>query len=118
MQGILIDSTLDFGAVSIIEVDDDDRLRSMYAWLECRAVDRVELAEGLDMWLDDEGRIVADPQINPVATALAVAMGVANQNYYGKALLLAHRGPDTVGLSDAVRDDLLDDLSNIRELLG
>lgn len=118
MQGILIDATLDFGAVSTVEVDGSKWWASISDYLGCKAPERVELAEGLDMWVDSEG---GAEEVNPVAAALAAAMGVDGRDYpgKGKALLLAHRGASGVGgLSDAIRDDLLDDLSAIRELLG
>ena len=118
MQGILIDTKPDFDEVTIVELDESRKLDGMYGYLECRMVDCVNLDTNLDMWLDDEALLVAQPQINRVATALAIAMGVATQDYYGKVLLLGRKGSDTVGLSDAVRDELITDLSNIREAIG
>jgi len=118
MQGILINPTLDFDAVSTVEVEEANKLASMRGYLECSLLDCVQLDDELDMWIDDEGLNTDEPQVNRVATALAVAMGVATQRYYGKALLLARKGADTVGLVDRVRDELLTDLSNIREAIG
>jgi len=119
MQGILINPTLDFDAVSTVEVEEANKLASMRGYLECSLLDCVQLDDELDMWIDEQGLNTDEPQVNRVATALAVAMGVATQPcYYGKALLLARKGTDTVGLIDRVRDELLTDLSNIREAIG
>lgn len=74
----------------------------------CRWFDVVRLTEELDMWVDDEGAIVADAEVNLVATAIARAYGAIWQPFCGVVVFAAHDGNGaTVGLSDAQKDALL-----------
>ncbi|MGV9867260.1 hypothetical protein [Rhodococcus koreensis] len=60
------------------------------------------------MWVDDEGAIVADAEVNLMATAIARAYGAIWQPFCGVVVFAAHDGNgETVGLSDAQRDALL-----------
>jgi hypothetical protein len=111
-KGLLIDITLDFDAVTVVEVNPDETLRSMYLHLDCRSVDVVRLAEGLDMWIDDEG--LYNSTVNILATGVAREYGLTHQPYFGKALLLSNTSKgETIGLSDetiAFQIEMLDDI--------
>lgn len=69
-----------------LPADSGDRLRTMYAALDCTLVDVVRLTTCLDMWVDDEGLLTGRP-VNPVATALARHYGYVHQHYVGPVLL-------------------------------
>lgn len=74
----------------------------------CRWFDVVRLTPDLDMWVDDEGAIQADAQVNLMATAIARAHGAIWQPFCGAVVFAAHDGNGaTVGLSDAQKDALL-----------
>jgi hypothetical protein len=74
----------------------------------CRWFDVVRLSPDLDMWIDDEGAVLADAQVNVVATAIARAYGAIWQPFCGVAVFAAHdRHGETVGLSERVKDALL-----------
>ncbi len=58
--------------------------------------------------VDDEGAIVADAEVNLVATAIARAHGAIWQPFCGAVVFAAHDGNGaTVGLSDAQKEALL-----------
>ncbi|MDV7357670.1 DUF3846 domain-containing protein [Rhodococcus oxybenzonivorans] len=74
----------------------------------CRWFDVVRLGPDLDMWIDDEGAVLADAQVNVVATEIARVYGAIWQPFCGVAVFAAHdRHGETVGLSERVRDALL-----------
>ncbi|MDV7246397.1 MULTISPECIES: DUF3846 domain-containing protein [Rhodococcus] len=78
------------------------------AAIGCRWFDVVRLGRDLDMWIDDDGAVLADAQVNVVATAIARADGAIWQPFCGVAVFASHdRHGETVGLSERVRDALL-----------
>ncbi|MDH6293177.1 DUF3846 domain-containing protein [Rhodococcus opacus] len=78
------------------------------AAIGCRWFDVVRLGPDLDMWIDDEGAVLADAQVNVVATAIARVHGAIWQPFWGVAVFAAHdRDGETVGLSERVKDALL-----------
>lgn len=83
-------------------------------WLNCRLMDCVALAKGLDMWISDEGIIDGEP-VNRVATKLAIRYGLIVQPYFGPALICgvtAHGR--SIDLTDRKRQDLHQILSTLR----
>ncbi|MDV6278764.1 DUF3846 domain-containing protein [Rhodococcus erythropolis] len=62
---------------------------ALRAVLECRTVDVVRLAPGLDMWIDDEGLLTDGPEINRVATRIARDYGLRWQPYVGTVVFAA-----------------------------
>jgi hypothetical protein len=58
------------GTPKAILIDKDKFLDDMYRELECRLVECVSIAQGLDMWVDEEF-LYADKQINNVASHLS-----------------------------------------------
>jgi hypothetical protein len=53
MKAILIDVYNE--NVRQVEVDDNDQLNSMYKHINCETVDRVQINDHDDIWVDDEG---------------------------------------------------------------
>ena len=53
MKGILIDVFNE--CVHMVDIDDRDKLHSMYRHLHCELVDRVSINRHDDIWVDDEG---------------------------------------------------------------
>lgn len=90
---------LDFDSAGHMEIDESDTLAEMYRVIGCHSVDVVELADGIDMWLDDEG--LYNSPINPIATAVARSFGHTHQPYFGVALVTGNKGGETTGLSNA-----------------
>lgn len=83
MQALSIDIE---GTVCLTDLDDSNVLRALYDCIGCSMVDVVRLQPDLDMWVDDEGLIVSDPQINKVATIIAHSLGYNAQAYCGKVV--------------------------------
>lgn len=68
----------------------------------CDRFDVISLEHGIDLWVDDEGLLVEQPQLNLPATVLAHALGAATA-VFGTAVVLSVE-PETgesQGLSDA-----------------
>lgn len=122
MQGILIDTDLGFEAVTTVEVDGPDPIRahrSITGYVGCSFIERIDLGEDLDAWLDEEPNMTEETQQNIIATKLAERMlGADVRALYGRCLLLGRTGTEVAGLSDAARDVLLDALSEIRETIA
>lgn len=62
-----------------------ERLALMYSALDCSAVQRVCLTDGLIMWVDEDG--FANRHINWIATGLAQRFGQMRHYIYGPVLL-------------------------------
>lgn len=78
-------------------------LRAAYEAIGCRLVDIVRLDYDLDMWVDDEGMLVENPDenINQLATRLCALFGPLRQCIYGNTILTggADNEGETLGLS-------------------
>lgn len=96
----------------------EEILKALYVAIGCDLVDRVELAAGLDMWLDDEGLCVADPEVNPFATALGYLLAGTEQPFAGVAVLAGERDGDTVSLTAAQRELVSDLVGRLVQLTG
>ncbi|UVK59863.1 hypothetical protein SEA_OBLADI_124 [Gordonia phage ObLaDi] len=86
LRGVLISED---SQVSIIEdpvTSEAGKLGVLYQRLACHSVDRVELTEGVDLWVDDEGLIASRP-FNHLATTFALAQGRPTM-IFGHALVL------------------------------
>lgn len=70
-------------------------LTALYRLIGCRTVDVVALTDGVDMWLDEEGMLAADPDVNLPATGVAASFGLTHQPYFGTAVFTG--GPDEEG---------------------
>lgn len=64
-------------------------------------VDVVELAPGLDMWVNDDGAMYAE--INGPATRLARLRGLRHQPYWGPVVITGQKDGEAVGLPAAVQ---------------
>ncbi|BCN51950.1 hypothetical protein RE9425_03400 [Prescottella equi] len=53
------------------------------AEIGCRYIDAVRLTDRIDMWIDDEGMNLLDPEPNRPATEIAKRFGYMCQDYYG-----------------------------------
>ncbi|MFD7011168.1 DUF3846 domain-containing protein [Rhodococcus jostii] len=111
-QTTVIAQAVQIGVDGCLEVIDLGARESTGAALRsaigCCWFDVVRLTDELDMWIDDEGAIVADAEVNLMATAIARAHGAIWQPFCGVVVFAAHDGNGaTVGLSDAQRDALL-----------
>lgn len=67
------------GDIKIIALEDDD-LAMYYREIGCTTVEVVTLdalplgvADGLHMWVDEDGQFVPEPRLNPRATGVALA---------------------------------------------
>jgi hypothetical protein len=107
----------------VIEVDattrrvtlGDNTLQGFYRELHCRTVDVVRLSPSLDMWVDDEGAIVMDPEINHASTAIAHLHGHDGQPYFGPAIFTG--GANDAGDSQSLSDDMADQLETWAEIV-
>lgn len=82
----------------------DNALKAMYYYLDCRAVEVVQLAPDLHMWLDEEGLLADEPVVNEIATVIAHLHGFNHQRYVGNAIFTggADEEGNTLGLSEHV----------------
>ena len=73
------------GTATVIELEQTEAGvgEALRAALDCRFFDVVRLGDGLDMWLDEEGLLVAEPVVNSVATRIARFHGFIWQPYVG-----------------------------------
>ena len=74
-------------------------------------VDVVALSEHVDLWVNDEGLYLCEP--NPVATLLAVAYGRTRQPYFGPAVFTG--GADSNGATLSLQPELAAQLSAAAE---
>lgn len=72
------------------------------AAIGCDRFDVISLEHGIDLWVDDEGLLVSEPQLNLPATLLAHGLGVRTA-VFGTAVALSVEPAtgETRGLSDA-----------------
>lgn len=80
------------GEVTAFELFADRTLHGMYQQIGCRVVDVVRVADDVDMWIDDEGLLVNEPQMNMAASVLAAAISGAEirDRFAGTCLFLGH----------------------------
>ncbi|MBO1332550.1 DUF3846 domain-containing protein [Streptomyces sp. VRA16 Mangrove soil] len=79
---------------------ENDRLKLLYAALDCDHIDAAQITERLTLWVDDEG-MLNDSPANPCATRLYALHRPAHQTYYGHALFTggADAEGNTLGLT-------------------
>jgi hypothetical protein len=76
-----------------------DTLHFLYEQIGCSTVDCVRLADGLDMWVDDEGLYTSE--VNWLATMLAHTFGFLGEAIYGDVVLAdGNSEGETIALSD------------------
>lgn len=103
------------GEITELALDAGDVLHGLYGAIDCRNVDVVAITDVLDMWVDDEGLLVGEPQINYPACMVAAALGALHQPYFGTAVFACHDDEgETTSLSPGtvrvIRDVIGDDL--------
>lgn len=105
VQAVRIDTD---GAATLVDLG-DDTLKGFYREIDCKSVDVVRLVpDEVDMWIDDEGLCVAEPEVNLLATALARTFGYTWQAYYGIVVFTATDGEgETVSLPVVWQERLL-----------
>lgn len=98
-------------ARTIIEIDltgyGERDHRDIAAQLGCDWIDRVPLGGGVDMWIDDEGRL-AYP--NPHGY-----FRISGEIFCGRGVLLGVRGPESVALSPLITPEAV---AGVVEWLG
>lgn len=77
------------GSATIVDLG-DDTLKGLYQAIECRYVDVVRFPGSLDMWIDDEGAVLADARVNLATTTLARTAGMNWQAYCGTGVFTNH----------------------------
>ena len=68
MQAMKITTT---GDITTVNISEDNVLKDLYREIGCSMVEVVRISEGVDLWCDEEGRLV-NKDVNPSATAIAV----------------------------------------------
>lgn len=63
-------------------------LKEMTEFIGCRMVDCVDLDRNIDLWVDDEGAIVAEPEHNPVVSMMTGILSNYFRPIYGNGLFL------------------------------
>jgi hypothetical protein len=103
VRALLIDPV----ARTITEIDVGDADGELYTALGCDWIDRVSLGGGVDLWIDDEGRL-AYP--NPLGY-----FKVSGVIFCGRGVLLGVRGPESVALSPLITPEAV---AGVVEWLG
>lgn len=87
--------------VTEIEFEPEHSLETKYEAIGCRVVECIALSPALDMWVDEEGGMVAEPQVNHMACYLASQFGRLGCPILGNVFLTGGPGPqgETTGLS-------------------
>jgi hypothetical protein len=75
-------------------------LEELYAHLECDIVEHVELAKGVHLWVDEEGKLKEENPVNQVATAYFHKSEMYKPELYRKAGL-----PVDVVVGNAIIED-------------
>lgn len=91
------------GTAQVATVPPGERMLDyFYRLIGCDTVDVVALAADLEMWVDDEGLLVDDAQVNHAATGIAAEFGRTAQNYCGPAVFTggADEDGETLGLTE------------------
>lgn len=88
------------GSFELLDWPQKKGLQTLYAAIDCRTVDAVDLSDQLTMWIDDEGVINGSP-VNRAATLLYAAHRPPHQHYYGHAVITGgtDRHGNTLGLT-------------------
>ena len=73
MRALRLDVDGTLSALDLAADEDGYVLDGLYRAIGCALVDCVRLAPGIDMWIDDEGLLIAEPQWNCAATVLVHA---------------------------------------------
>lgn len=76
----------------------DGTLENLVAHTGGDYVEVVQLSPRIDAWMDEEGRLVARPERNLVASRVAHAVSGDAWDFVGPILLTGRKGENTVGL--------------------
>lgn len=92
-QGFLI--TPDDNELKAVTIKNSNgsHLQDLYEALNCRVVDVVRLSDEIDLWVDDEGMLVPEPQPNLLLSYMAITFGW-NGPIYGSGVFLSNN-PET-----------------------
>ncbi|MFC8296013.1 DUF3846 domain-containing protein [Streptomyces sp. NPDC057242] len=92
-----------------------DRQHLMYAAIECDRYDVADTTADLSLWIDDEGLMVENPEMNLPATAIFARYGNPHQFYFGNALFTGGTDSkgETLGLT---KDKVLELIEALTEL--
>jgi hypothetical protein len=84
------------------------RLDALHEALRCRTVQLVTLGFGVEMWMDEEGKLVPHPAINMAATWLAKRdRAIARGDWVaGRVLITRSDGEHSVGLLPSQLDEI------------
>ncbi len=82
-------------------------LHAMYREIDCRTVECIGLTEDLDLWVDEEGKLKSEWEVNLGATALLRRRGIPDL-VAGNALLTggADDEGNTLGISEGAAADV------------
>ena len=68
MQALKITTT---GDITTVNISEDNVLKDLYREIGCSMVEVVRISEGVDLWCDEEGRLI-NKDVNLSATDVAV----------------------------------------------
>jgi hypothetical protein len=98
LTGIRIDVAGDLATVGIDGTTSQSRLSGMYEAITCSTVDVVGLDGEIDLWVDDEGLYMQEP--NPTLTAMVRITNPFQTHLSGPGLFLGtNEDGDTVSLT-------------------
>jgi len=83
-----------------IPLPDTDMLDALHAAIGCRTIDIVSLDNEVDVVVDDEGLLTAEPRLNIALTNIVHALGGTNVIFGNGILVSASPEGETISLTD------------------
>lgn len=90
--------------------EDGSTLSSLYHYLNCRTVDVIRLTDSIDLWVDDEAMLIAEPEVNHVLTNITIAFGHYFQPIHGAGVFLS--GNDETGTTESLTPEQVSIIRN------
>lgn len=105
LHGLLITA----GQTQPVSLDPDNVATQLATLIDCDLFDVVHLEDGIDIYVDDEGLLVARPVLNLALTVVAHVLGTPAV-LFGNGVVLGGDDDtgDTLGLTSAQRQRVLD----------
>lgn len=73
-----------------VKQENGSTLTELYRVLDCRTVDVIRLTDSIDLWVDDEALLVADPVPNRLLSMMMIAFGRGGEDHImGRGLFLS-----------------------------
>lgn len=93
-------------SMEVVDLPTDGLLQAMYEKIGTDIVEAVDIADDVTVWVDEEGLLRPDPQVNWLATLCACAATQQPYRLFGVAVFTG--GTDDDGETLAISDEAVD----------